>query len=118
MSYEFSEEENIQFLTFMKRSIILSIGLIITGVLLTVEGAIPGVQIGDIYTGLLFMIAGMALFVPIQSFLNIIITTGKDMEELLKGFSSFSSGMRVISLALGVNLLFIIIGIIAKLVSG
>ena len=113
--YEFSNEENITFLTYIKRSIILTIGLMFAGILLVIEGAISPVESLDIATGFIFILVGAFLFAPLQNFLNIIVSQGNDVSELMKGFTSFGNGMTVVMVALGANFLLLLFSLFSEM---
>lgn len=85
--YEFSNDENLHLFTFLQRLNLLSTALLITGVVLIIEGAIPAVSAGDIITGIVFLVIGGTLYLPVNSFQTIIVTEGNDMDEFTKGFN-------------------------------
>ena len=107
--YEFNENENRLFFSFSKRLIYLSIALLFTGLITLIKGIIPPTGTGDIITGSVFIIMAIALFLPIQYFIEIIASTGNDMVQFVKGFKTLSLGMMVVIGAMGVIMISIIV---------
>ncbi|MHA2249147.1 MAG: hypothetical protein ACXAD7_02240 [Candidatus Kariarchaeaceae archaeon] len=110
--YEFNETENQQFLVFLQRLVVLSISLLFSGVIMVIQGIIPSTDIGSSIVGVVFIAISLALFLPIRYFLNIIITSGNDMSEVMKGFSMISFGLWFVIGASGLLLLSIIVNFI------
>ncbi len=90
--YEFNKKENELFVNFSLRLLILSATLSVAGLVSIILGLISPFSATDVITGIAFIAIGVSLFLPVQSFKNIISTKGNDMKELMKGFSILSQG--------------------------
>jgi len=113
--YEFNDTENQQFLIFLQRLVILSLSLLFAGVILTIQGLIPSTDIGVTIIGIAFIAISLSLFLPVRYFLNIIVTAGNDMNEVMKGFSMISFGLNFMIGGAGLLLLSIIVNFIQSI---
>ncbi len=113
--YEFSETDNRKFLTFSQNLTYLSISLIFSGIIITILGIIQKTNFGDLLIGIIFILIGLSLEVPVLNFQNIIVSTGKDMSELMKAFTFLSWGMIFIMGAIGSILIAVTIGFIINI---
>lgn len=113
--YEFNASENMQFLKFSQSLIYLSISLLFAGVIILIQGIISPSKIVDVITGIVFIAVAISLFLPVQYFQNIIVTTGNDIDEFMKGFSFLSKGLTFVIGLSGILLISIAIGIILNI---
>jgi uncharacterized membrane-anchored protein len=113
--YEFSESENKQFLVFLQTMLLLSITLLVVGIVALIQGVIPDATWGDIILGLIFITMAIVIFIPIQYFLDIIISEGTDITSFMKGFTYLSHAMTVLMVTMAILWLTIIIGYISSL---
>jgi hypothetical protein len=97
--YEFTQSENKQFLTYTQRLILLSISLLFAGLIMLVQGLIPPENWGDFATGIVLVLMGIALLIPVYNLQNVTVTTGNDVAELMKGFTILSRGFTFVIVA-------------------
>lgn len=114
--YEFSDEENTNFMKFLQTMLFLSIALLVVGFITLIQGIIPDTSMGDIILGLIFITLAIAIFYPIKYFFDIITTKGNDITAFMKGFTKLSHAMTVLMVTMGILWLTIIIGFINSLV--
>ncbi len=116
MGYEFTDEENKYFLSFLQALVVLALTLLFTGTIMFIEGIIPTANYGDSIIGFIFICISILLFYPIQYLLNIIITSGNDMDQFMKGFDFLSKGLVGLMVGSGILLLAIIVSYIQSLI--
>ncbi len=112
--YEFTQEENRIFLNFMLGLLILSFSLVVTGVVLLIEGLKTGFIFSDFALSIGLFLLAASFITPLVYFKNIITTSGDDINELITGISKMNL---ILFIAIGVFVIISLTVIIMFIVS-
>lgn len=95
-AYEFNDKENQMFTAFSQRLQMFSFSLIGAGILFVILSVIPDFSWSDLVAGLIMIAIGVALFLPVQNFKNIVQSEGNDIKELVEGFDVLGKGFNYV----------------------
>ncbi|MHA2503233.1 MAG: hypothetical protein ACXAE3_10210 [Candidatus Kariarchaeaceae archaeon] len=103
--FEFNDEHNAVITIFSNAMYYMSITMMILGVLTLGKVFFTGFVFTDVLLGFAWMVMAAGFFFPVDNFRNIVNTEGKDITELITGFSEIRSGWTLVSIILGLYLL-------------
>ena len=109
-TYEFNDKENQMFTAFSQRLQIFSFSLVGAGLLFVILSLIPDFSWSDLVAGLIMITIGIALFLPIRNFKNIVHSEGNDIKELVEGFNVLGKGFNYVIYATIALILLMTIG--------
>ena len=111
MSYEFTEKENTIFMNLSNYMTMASILFLINGFMAGIHFFRNG-QVFFLLFAISMIILSITFYIPTDNFKRIVTTTGRDIGELLEGFTEINSGWSILILILIVHTLNALINIL------
>ena len=101
--YEFTGSQDIVFRKVAFNLRLVSIALIIIGVTTILLALIPTFNFLALLDGLTWLVMGIVFFLPIDSFLMITTSEGKDIKVLMSGLNELDKGWIIVIIVLSIN---------------